>query len=142
MITVSNHVVSMPKPARARSSWPIPATHRPAMSEPSPGVASWFTTTAFRAPARLSGFRGRRGEDSLISIHQRANADWPADKQAHAAKTKPHRLDDPADHQQTQVCPKVFGHHLPARLHGPPEIQPLINNQRQGEHPTDPKVRE
>src|SRR3974377_1621245 len=40
IIISMNHMTTRTKPATAKSNCPVPAIHRPAMSEPKPGVAN------------------------------------------------------------------------------------------------------
>src|SRR6266576_1591587 len=109
MSTSTNQATTSAKPAMARMSWPMPATQRRASKEPSPGVASWFMSAAFRALARLRGFGGGRGEDVFVGIHHGYRADRCSHQNSNTARQHTADSDQAGNQQEAKNNEPVFG---------------------------------
>src|SRR5216117_3998431 len=113
----------------------MPATQRRASNEPSPGVASWLTSAAFRALVRLRGFWAGRGKDVFVSIHHGHEADGNGNKYSNTAGQDSTRGDQAHDQQESKHNEPMFGNHLAAQLHGFPKAQLSVNYKWRGEIP-------
>ena len=130
----------MTKPATARRSCPMPASRRPAMSEPKPGGGALIEQRGVPGggPAKRSARRAQK--DAFIRIHHSAKYDGETEKNSDAAGHKAGDVDQSAYHHEAEDQPPMLAHHSAARAHRRPKLHLLVNDQRQGEHPTDTQI--
>src|ERR1019366_10542622 len=119
-------------PPPDKSSCPPPASHRRPMSEPRPGVASWFNHIALRALTRLIFLDAK---DGFIRDHQSREADGNGEQQTDAARAQAGDVEQTRDDHQSKNLPPMFVHAIPARPHGRAEIHLFINDERLREQP-------
>src|SRR5581483_7996504 len=107
------------------------------MSEPKPGVASWFMRKLLRAVLRLGTLPA---EDVLIRVEQGHQRNRHRYKHSHATGQQT-TYTKQAHHEHERKCYKpMFPNHPAAELHCVPEIQAAINDQRNRENPRDGQV--
>src|SRR2546421_5976797 len=88
-----------------------------------------------QAVVRSSGRRWPSAKDSFVAIHYRAKRDGQGDQSADTANEHPRGSQQAANEQQAEQLPPVLPDSLAAGFHPCPEIDLLVDDQRQGEYP-------
>src|ERR1700720_4477663 len=132
MVVLTNHPISRPKPASASRSWSVPARRRPAMIEPSPGVANWLMRTQLRAVVRLTCLAA---EDVFIGVHHSRLANRYGHQNAYTARNETGNRHQSHDQQESEDDKPMFGNHFAAEFQGFPEFHPPVNHKGNGKNP-------
>src|SRR5260221_6532658 len=125
-------------PASAKTSCPPPAIHRRHMSEPRPGVASWLTSAAFLALARLSG--RPFGENSFISEHCRCDTNGDREQDTDTTGKYACHTHQANNNPKPKNLKPMLVNHLPTRLHRQPKWHLLVHDERQRELKTNGEI--
>src|SRR5271155_3423772 len=104
----------MAKPAIATRSCPAPTHRRPAISEPSPGVAHWLMRMQLRA---VLGSRRPWAKNVFIGVHHGHPQDRHSHKKSNAASKDSAEPDQTDDQEEREHDEPMFGHHLAAQFH-------------------------